>query len=142
MDEGIDSYYEFRYDANKYRYIPLLSNIIPEQFRQKSAQDFLAAVYNVFSIMPMKNFPVESPSGAFINEQDYADVVYFKTAEWMYILQLTLGDEKFQRGMQAYYKDWKFKHPYPEDMKISLENSTNIGLNNVFSLLQKKGNLK
>ena len=57
----------------------------------------------------------------------------------MYLLELTIGKENLEKGMHDYYKEWKFRHPYPEDLKSTLEKSTGMKLDNMFELLQKKG---
>ena len=44
--------------------------------------------------------------------------------------------------MQAYYNEWKFKHPYPEDFKKSIEQTSGQNLDELFFLLNKKGELK
>ena len=36
-------------------------------------------------------------------------------------LHAYLGDAKFKKAMQAYYEEWKFRHPLPDDMKVSFE---------------------
>ncbi len=36
-------------------------------------------------------------------------------------LQLTLGDSIFWRGIQEYYRHWRFRHPYPEDLFAGFE---------------------
>ena len=76
---------------------------------------------------------------AFDSESEYAAVVYEKTALWMYLMERTISKEKIDEGMQSYFRNWKFKHPYPEDMESSLEQQTQIGLRSIFALLQTKG---
>jgi aminopeptidase N len=58
----------------------------------------------------------------------------------MYTLELSIGKEPFRQAMQAYFAEWKGRHPYPEDLKASLEKSTGMGLTALFELLNKKGN--
>jgi hypothetical protein len=50
-------------------------------------------------------------------------VVYTKTAAAFDYLRNSLGTERFDRGMQAYFDAWKFKHPTPGDLRASLEGS-------------------
>lgn len=141
MDEGINSYYEFRYEAEKYKTnIMLLSKINPDDFKNYSTDQFLAAVFSAMNEIPMKE-PIETSSEIFTSRDDYSFAEYIKPAIWMYELQLSMGSEKFFAAMKGYFNDWKFKHPYPEDMKISMENHSNMGLDNLFRLLIKKGNI-
>ena len=43
--------------------------------------------------------------------------------------------------MHAYYNQWKFKQPYPEDMKAAFENELGKDMTPYFDLLKNKGNL-
>lgn len=36
-------------------------------------------------------------------------------------LNYVLGDSLFWRGMRQYYRDWRFRHPYPENLQRSFE---------------------
>ncbi|MBK6776062.1 MAG: hypothetical protein IPG74_09560 [Flavobacteriales bacterium] len=54
--------------------------------------------------------------------------VYFKTATMLYNLKYVLGDSLFWHGMQHYFKQWKFCHPYDEDMRNSFTQATHADL--------------
>jgi hypothetical protein len=140
MDEGINSYYQFRYEAEKYKGNSIFGDAIPPVIKQKPADEFLAIIYNTLNKMPTKD-AVETPSEGFQTSEDYGMTVYVKAATWMYLLELTLGKEHLDKAMQDYFNQWKFRHPYPEDLKSTLEKSTGVRLDNVFELLQKKGAL-
>jgi hypothetical protein len=138
MDEGINTYYEFRYEAEKYRNNSTIGWRNPLGQRNPAQEDVLANVYKNISLMNT-SMPIESTSTAFDSESEYAAVVYEKTALWMYLMERTISKEKIDEGMQSYFRNWKFKHPYPEDMESSLEQQTQIGLRSIFALLQTKG---
>ena len=40
------------------------------------------------------------------------------------MLQSHLGTERFDAAMQAYFDTWKFRHPSPADLQVSMESST------------------
>jgi aminopeptidase N len=141
MDEGINSYYQFRYEAMKYRSNSIFGSAIPEEVRRKDMDEFLSTVYNVFGRMQPKA-AVDMPSTEFTSGEDYGLTVYVKAAIWMYIMERTIGKDKLDRGMKAYFNDWKFKHPYPQDLKASLEKETGMGLSSIFNLLTEKGVFK
>ena len=84
---------------------------------------------------------IDIPAGDFKNKDEYGVVTYVKTALWMYALELEIGKDKLQKGMQSYFDQWKFKHPYPEDLKLALEKESGKDLTNYFNLLKKKGTL-
>ena len=138
MDEGINSFYEFRYEAEKYRDNSLVGSEIPDYLKKKGVDEFLDAIYNVFNQMKTTE-PIETPAPDFPSELDYGLVEYTKTAVWMYILEKAIGRDDFEKGMQRYFANWKFKHPYPEDLKTSLEQITHESLDKLFDLLKKKG---
>jgi hypothetical protein len=138
MDEGINTYYEFLYEAEKYRDNSALGDLIPQDIRKKGVDDYLDAVYRVFNQVKSEE-PIETPATGFSSEFEYGMVEYTRTAVWMYILKKAIGDEDFKKGMQNYFTNWKFKHPYPEDLKTSLEEITHTPLDKLFALLNKIG---
>jgi aminopeptidase N len=139
MDEGINSYYQFRYEAVRYRNNTIFANQIPEELKKKPAGEFLAAIYNALNKMPAKD-PIDQTSALYPSKNEYALSVYVKTAVWMYIMEETLGRDTLEQAMQTYFREWKFRHPYPEDMKASLEKSIGKDLTPLFKLLDKTGN--
>ncbi|MDO6432042.1 M1 family metallopeptidase [Flavitalea sp. BT771] len=138
MDEGINTYYEFLYEAEKYKYNGILGNIIPDRIKKLPTDDFLSAVYNVINQLKTTE-PVETPAAAFPSEFEYGLVVYAKTAVWMHLLETDIGKAKLEKGMQAYFSAWKFRHPYPEDLQASLEQSTGSNLDHAFNMLHNTG---
>jgi hypothetical protein len=140
MDEGINTYYEFRYEAEKYRGNSAVGSLIPDKIKQKELNGFLDAIYSALNQMNAATTePIETPATAFTSELDYGAVEYVKTAVWMYLLESSLGTDVLDKGMQLYFSNWKFRHPYPEDLQNSLEESSRISLNKLFDLLHKKG---
>jgi aminopeptidase N len=55
--------------------------------------------------------------------------VYYKTATMLYNLQYVLGDSVFLAAMRAYFDRWKLCHPYEEDFRTSVLQSTGADLN-------------
>jgi len=138
MDEGINSYYEFRYEAEKYRYNSLFSLIDQQRLKKMSTDDFLSVLYGSINETKIDE-EIETPAAAFTSESDYASIEYNKAALWMYVMEKTIGKSNLDKGVRAYFNDWKFKHPYPEDMQKSMERATGIGLKNMFDLLYHRG---
>ncbi len=140
MDEGINTFYEFQYEAEKYRSNSVLGSMIPEKLQKSGVEEFLNAVYDVLNQLKTTE-PIESPATAFPSEFDYGIVVYAKTAVWMHILEKAMGKDSFEKGMKTYFSWWKFRHPYPEDLRACLEQSTDLNLDKLFDLLNKTGML-
>lgn len=55
--------------------------------------------------------------------------VYYKTAAMLYNLQLVLGDKLFEEALRNYFSQWKFAHPYDEDLRASFIHFTRVDLN-------------
>ena len=140
MDEGLNTYYQFRYEAEKYRSNSVFGTSLPADLKQKGPAEFLGIIYNALNEIPMEE-PIETASEKFSNKDTYGMVIYLKTAIWAYILEQSLGREKFDEAMQVYFNKWKFRHPYPEDFKNILEETSGKQLVEFFDLLKRKGKL-
>jgi len=123
MDEGINTYYDNRYETAKYP--PAEDNALPTFYT--------AAVQK-------RDQPISTPSQDF-TESNYFDIAYTKTGNWMKMLEDSLGAATFDRCMQQYYHDWQFRHPYPEDFKAVVTHTSQRRLDTLFALLDKKGAL-
>lgn len=127
MDEGINSFNEGRYMDVKY----------PKDSMQTTAQTKIGGV-NVdigkllgmgdmdeselfdlafrFSAMKKLDQPCDFPSAEY-TQINYGTVVYGKTAVVFEYLRAYLGTELFDKCAQKYFDEWKFRHPYPDDIK-------------------------
>lgn len=133
LDEGINTYYEKRFLEAQYE------SIQPPKEKIKNKEDnwnqlVLQSLYNL-----QLDQPLASNSAAF-TKLNYNLLVYEKGASFMQYLENFLGKAQLDKAMRDYFNEWKFKHPTPADFQQSLEKSTGKNLNDVFSLLQKKGN--
>jgi hypothetical protein len=66
---------------------------------------------------------------------NYGAMVYEKSAVIYNYLAAYLGQETFDAMMLAYFEKWKFKHPYPEDLKLHAESFTGKNLSWFFDEL-------
>ena len=122
MDEGLNSYYENRYMREYYGGSANLEIDAPKFLYDPAAQGGLVEV----GCMTLARDGLDTPAGAHSEEFDflgYGLQVYMKTALVLRWLEKSVGTETFDKAMKAYYQDWKFKHPYPEDLKKSWENA-------------------
>jgi aminopeptidase N len=140
MDEGINTYFQFRYEAEKYRTNSVFGKQLPAELKDKSASEFQMLIYNALSKIPMES-PIDRPASEFSNKEDYGLIEYLKTSVWMYLMELDLGRENLDRAVKVYFNTWKFRHPYPEDFQSILEKEMNKNMTPYFELLKKKGNL-
>ncbi len=139
MDEGINTYFQFRYEAEKYRRNSLLGKNMPKEVTLKNTEEFQATFYNLINQnIPMEE-PIETASQDFKTSDSYGLVVYIKTAVWLYVLEAVTSKEQVDNAFRSYFNKWQFKHPYPEDLKNAFSTSMNVNLDQFFGLLNKKG---
>ncbi len=140
MDEGMNTFYDNRYSQLYYGntnidLVQTKSSFINNRMPDDIQNTLLKTVTAV-----KKDQPIETKSEVF-SALNYNLVAYVKTGEWMNLIESKLGLSLFDKSMQEYYTRWKFRHPYPEDFKNTLEEISNQNLDSIFSLLHKKGNL-
>ncbi len=123
MDEGINSYYEAKYTKQYYGEAIQKERIA---FETKAASK--------------TDQPIELAADQF-TEINYGLSVYYKTAEWLRYIESIIGTTAFNTGMQEYYRQWKFKHPQPDDFKKAFEAGVGKNLDTLFSYLTKQGEL-
>ncbi|OWK71836.1 M1 family metallopeptidase [Pedobacter sp. AJM] len=138
QDEGFNTFFQFRYEAEKYRSNSIFGDAIPAKIKELPADRFLASVYGALSNVPMQS-AIETPAADFKTSEEYSLISYAKTALWLYILESQVGKEKFDQAFKNYFSEWKNKHPQPLDFKISMEKSLGVNLDKYFSLLNQQG---
>lgn len=141
LDEGLNSYFEFRYEAEKYRTSSVFGDVIPIDLKALPSNEFLQRLYGAMLEIPMES-PIETPSEKFATSEEYGLISYVKTAVWLYLLESQVGTEKMDKAFKFYFDTWKNKHPQPEDFKAALEKSLGLNLTKYFELLNKKGQFK
>lgn len=140
MDEGINTYFQFRYEAGKYRANSIFGSMIPKDVRELPEDEFQQRIYEVLRSLPAQK-PINSVSTAFTSKDEYGIVVYIKTAVWLYTIEKAIGRDALDKGVEAYFNDWQYRHPYPEDFKQEIEKASGKKLDDLFALLDKEGNL-
>ena len=121
MDEGMTSFYTDRFRA---------SNRHSKALTEKELF--------ITSAIERTDQPI-STSSEKLSRLNYELTAYYKAAEWMRYLESAMGIDAFKKAMQAYYVNWQFKHPKPQDFQTIIEQSSGQKLDTVFALLNKKG---
>jgi hypothetical protein len=70
-------------------------------------------------------------SDMFNGRQNYGSEyrqVYNKTAVMLFNLQYVLGDHLFNNSMKDYFRKWSFCHPYLDDFRVSVNQTTHQNL--------------
>jgi len=136
MDEGMNTYFDNRYEKIKYPDNKESNNGFLEN---KIPDDNTDLIYRI-QLASKKDQPIETKSEDF-SETNYDVIVYYKTGLWMKKLENFVGKDLFDSCLHEYYNRWKFKHPYPEDFKKVVEDVSQKNVDTIFSLLSKKGSL-
>ena len=122
MDEGINTYYENRYMNNFYRDVNHFLPPVLEKWLGKIDEKELS--FLIFARKYIDQYPNQNAEN--FNLLNYGTDVYMKTGGLFSYLEKYIGKDKYDELMQLYYNTWKFKHPYPEDLKsIFVKNDTN-----------------
>ena len=139
MDEGLNTFFQFRYEAEKYRINSIFGDAIPEELKKKTAEEFLDIIYNVINEQVPMQSAMDISAEKFKDSEEYGVVSYVKTALWMYLLQSVTGRDKIELAFHNYFNKWKFKHPQPEDLQAAFEEATGSKLDKFFELTKKEG---
>jgi Peptidase family M1 domain len=136
MDEGLNTYYDNRFQTRKKKTsieadTKFLQQRIPQNFEPLLLQARIAT---------KKDQPINTSADNFTELNDGL-VAYYKAGEWAKLLENKIGTPLFDSCMHAYYRRWKFRHPYPEDFKAVVAEVSNTNVDEIFSLLNKKGDL-
>lgn len=134
MDEGINTYYEKRFVNEAARFQPPAKT--SRLLKAAISTDVLLYTYEKIK----KDQPLNTPADVF-NENNYWLIAYEKGAQFMQLLETHLGKATFDRGMQAFFENWKFRHPQPHNLQQTLEQSSGMQLDSIFQLLNKTGPL-
>jgi hypothetical protein len=134
MDEGMNTYYQNRYELEKYGNFSLVGKGGGALFGNKTPEESLEMMMNLMFKL-YKDQPIDQPSDKY-SLINYGLVVYLKAALWMKKLEDYLGGKaKFDALMQQYYKEWAYRHPYPEDFKQSIEKNSGQNIDELYHQL-------
>jgi hypothetical protein len=107
MDEGLNSFYEHRYMA---KFWPERPNGIEMLGR---SVDYNRLGYRYLARQGKDQAP-DTRSDS-LSQNNYWVQAYSKPALALEELEALVGTEAFDRAMKAYYEEWGFRHPQPED---------------------------
>ena len=139
MDEGMNTYFDNRYEAIKYPNQSALPST--GKFMQSRSPENANALILRTLVAAKKDQPIETSSENF-SLLNYDEVAYYKTGQWMKVLEDYIGQPLFDSCLHAYYDRWKFKHPYPGDFKEVVHDVSGKNVDSIFALLSQKGNLE
>jgi hypothetical protein len=117
MDEGLNSYYEQRYMEQYYGE----SEFSPKAATRAFEPQVFGSLPAILLTMLARSGDPQTPSSsveAFSSIGYYANA-YSKPTLYLRWLEKAVGRPLFDRAMQHYYQQWKFRHPYPEDLRAA-----------------------
>ncbi len=135
MDEGFNSFIEARYMEKFYPGSSFadelggLGTILKKGSRPVHYSDWLIA--HVLASYGQQA-PIDSRSHEF-SELSYGLLLYKRPAFLLKYLENYLGRERLDACMHAYFQEWKFKHPGPDDVKVVFERTAGEDLDWFFN---------
>ena len=136
MDEGMNTYYDHRYEQWKY---PGPDRTLPgRSWLQKRLPADPASLFINTLAKERKDQPVSTASESFTKE-NYDLIAYERASFWMQQLRDSMGTALFDTCMQEYYRQWQFRHPSPEDFRTVIEHTSRRSWAAHFALLDQKG---
>ncbi|GAB4092248.1 M1 family metallopeptidase [Flaviaesturariibacter terrae] len=139
MDEGLNTYFEQLYSAEKYGTIGGENTLGLPAYLRDDPDALRRLAYQLLNGQLRFREPVNQPAADFLSEASYEEASYDKTAIWLYRLEKDFGKTALLGALQRYFAEWKFRHPYPEDLRTSLEAALHADLKSYFEALSRKG---
>ncbi len=140
LDEGLNTFSESRYMNTKYK-------------KQKMLYEEAAIKKKIATLVNIDDIPYDELSWIVttilsrlnndqpinLHSEKYTSMnyglVYYKSAISYYYLMHAMGEDIFNRAMQDFFDQWKFKHPGPDDFQAALEDYSKMDLNWFFNEL-------
>ncbi len=126
MDESITSFYTDRYLNDKYPDKKLWEVYIKNRKLAKFIQIDKMPIRRMHElewlIQARNNLeqPINLPATEY-TELNYGLMLYNKAPNAFNYLRTYLGDAEFDVAMQEYFRQWKFRHPQPENLREIIE---------------------
>ena len=127
MDEGINSFVEYRHMNKKYGDNNNLFGNSLLRTLNLGGSSLMQLGYK-FNASRNNDQPIQMGSSKYTS-MNYGIIVYGKTGLGFNYLKEYLGDSIFDFCMRSYFEKWKFKHPQPNDIKNVFEKVSNKNLN-------------
>ena len=129
MDEGINSYYDHRYQQAYYSGLLSRENL-PDALSFLVETDWLGLYQedaHKRALAQASNLHSEA-----YTPNNYLLSVYENPARALRHLSLYLGVDRFDQIMQSFYRDWAFRHPQPDDFRAHWERESGEELDWLF----------
>jgi hypothetical protein len=133
LDEGLTTAYENRYMIDKYPDKKLWEVYFKNEKLAKffHIKDMPVERMQEIGWLIQARANIEQPlvlTSAEYSDANYNMMIYYKAALGFNYLRAYLGDSVFDSVMHDYYREWKFRHPQPNDLRTSFESLTGKNL--------------
>jgi len=138
MDEGLNSMNENRYIETKYLKKKMSGHLTNDnqtlEIGAGQQYNYKTSYEMEYFMLARKNLDqrIEELSANY-TPSNYGGIVYSKTAIVFDYLMAYLGEELYDKCMQRYFNEWKFKHPQPDDLRKIFEEETGKDLSWFFN---------
>ncbi len=137
MDEGINSYYEYRYMDYTHPNLKIADDYLsPGIAKFFDLEKYPYAYNNYLTYLLTASQHLEQPinlTSTKYTTDNYVAMEYSQTAYIFRYMDGYLGRSTFDSIMQKYVRDWQYKHPQPEDVKNEFVNFTHKNLDWFFT---------
>ncbi len=139
LDEGLNTYYEQRYMTQFYGG-QANGNISADPLLPQSALSS-AQIIHLYQVHIGKDQPIATTSNALSSTNYWLNYYDLPQLWWAYLGDY-LGQDVFDKMMQAFYAEWQFKHPTGKDVQGFFESYTKKDLSWLFDdLFRKNGKI-
>lgn len=133
LDEGLTTAYEKRYMNIQYPDKKLWEVYFKNEKLAKffHVKDMPVERMQEIGWLIQARANIEQPinlTSAEYSDANYNMMIYYKAALGFNYLRAYLGDSVFDSVMHDYYREWKFRHPQPDDLRASFESLTGKNL--------------
>jgi len=118
LDEGLNSYYEQRYLKEYYGHTGGAYDFAPRWAFDPARSGSVEENACLLLAREGADMPPDTHSDDFFTIA-YGIQTYMKPALCLEWLERSLGKTRFDQAMQAYFQTWKFRHPYPDDLRTA-----------------------
>jgi hypothetical protein len=138
LDEGISSANEVRYMLERYPHKKLWENKVRnlKLARFFQIEHMPVRLMRELEWLSQARNNLEQPinlSADDYSTANYSLMIYNKAGMGFNYLRAYLGDSVYDSAMHEYYRNWKFRHPQPDDLRVLFEKETGKDLNWFFA---------
>ncbi len=131
QDEGINTYYEQRLGGQNPNQ-PQVDSVNASRLKISFSglnislplKKYGALVPSNPLLLALHHWNLDQPlslSSEFYSSINYGLGVYARTGALLWALEASVGRDRYDQAMQRYFREWAFRHPYPEDWVRTLQ---------------------